>query len=58
MTDIRIMDVTEPDELADELEAFAGDYARRTGDYAKAGSFLASAEWLRHMAEQLAEKEA
>ena len=57
MSDIRIMDVTEPDELADELDKFSGTYARRTGDYEMAGTFTAAAEWLRHMAEQLAEKE-
>jgi hypothetical protein len=52
MNDTTLLDATEPEELADELDAFSGKYAKRTGDYVMAGTFMAAAEWLRYLREQ------
>lgn len=58
MTDIKAIDVTDPDELASELDQLSHKYAMKTGDYSTAGSLSAAADWLRFQAERIAELEA
>lgn len=48
---ITSLDATDPDELADELDAFSTKYAKRTGDYSTAAMFKCAADWLRHLSE-------
>lgn len=52
MSDISILDTCEPEEIHEELSAFADKYARRTGDYEKATLMLAAAAWLEHFCEE------
>lgn len=58
MSDIKAIDVTDPDELASELDQLSHTYAVRTGDYSMAGSLSAAADWLRFQSERIAELEA
>ena len=57
MTDIKAIDVTDPEELADRLDKFASQYAQRIGDYEIAFYLYASADWLRKLAEDIAERD-
>lgn len=58
MSDIKAIDVTDPDELASELDQLSHTYAVRTGDYSMSANLSAAADWLRFQSERIAELEA
>ena len=53
MSYITILDVTDPNEIAAEIDRFSHKYARRTGDYDTAGTLAAAAEWLVYLSEKV-----
>ena len=53
MTDVTILEVTDPHEIAEEIDRFCHRYARLTGDYEMAGTLSAAAEWLVYLAEKV-----
>lgn len=57
MSDITFMDTSDPEELADELDTFAHQYAKKTGNYEMADNLLNAAQWLRRLNERVAEHE-
>lgn len=57
MSDITVLDTTDPQELAGELDKFSTNYAKRTGDYERASMMMAAAAWLRELDECVAKVE-